>query len=85
MEIEKVFDILLKEHRNYCKIMFQKCESSNDFKEFAVRADTVRVMINKVLNGYSDTEFRQKYKEKLQKKIDNVCEEIFFKSDEETG
>ena len=79
MEIENIINILLEEHREYCTRMFQKCENAKDFREFAVRADTVRIMINKIINkSFPDKEMRKTQKNRIKERIDNVCELIFL-------
>ena len=79
MEIDRIINILLEEHRDYCITMVQKCENVKDFRDFFVRADTVRVIINNIIKkSFSNEEMRRKYKEKVKKRIDNICELIFL-------
>ena len=79
MEIDRIINILLEEHRDYCITMVQKCENVKDLRDFFVRADTVRVIINNIIKkSFSNEEMRRKYKEKVKKRIDNICELIFL-------
>ena len=75
--LERMLDTLLAEHRSQCVCMFQQREQADAFQKHFIRADEVRRCINCMLSAMPK-EMAVLYRKRLQGKIENTYEAMFF-------